>query len=103
MQEYCHTTVQFYICVDSHFEFWQKMSEGSVCDIILINLFKYLLLSTELMYLSLNKLTSMYGKGIVLILYTHCIKLKESHNHSFSFVFSYFSFVSNAKMSSFIP
>ena len=73
------------------------MSKGSVCDIILINLFKYLLLSTELMYLSLNKLTSMYGKEIVLILYIHCIKLKESHNHSLSFVFNYFSFVSNAK------
>ena len=38
---------------------------------LLINLFKYLQHLIELMYLSLNKLTSKYGK-IVLIFYIHC-------------------------------
>ena len=40
--------------------------------------------STELIYLSLNKLTSKYGERIVLIFYINCIKLEESQSHHFS-------------------
>ena len=35
------------------------------------------------MYLSLNKLKSLYGKTAVLIFYIHCIKLEESQSHHF--------------------
>ena len=54
------------------------------------------------MYHSLNKLTSKDGKRIVLIFYIHCIKIKESQSNRFPFIFSHFSFVSNA-MNFFIP
>ena len=56
---------------------------------ILINLFKYLKLLTALMYLSLNKLTSKYGKRVFLILQIHCIKF-------FPFILNCFSFVSKS-------
>ena len=63
---------------------------------LLINLFKYLQLLAELMYLSLNKLTSKYGKRIVLMFCIHCKELEESQSHHFPFIQSCFSFVSNA-------
>ena len=39
------------------------------------------------MYRSLYKLTSEYGKSIVLIFYIHCIKLEKSAGPSFPHLF----------------
>ena len=43
-----------------------------------MNLFKYLELLTELMYLCLNKLASM-DKELCLFIYIRCRRLEESH------------------------
>ena len=50
----------------------------------------------ELMYLSLIKLISKYGKRIFLIFYIHYIKLEKSQGHHFLFICGHFSFVRNA-------
>ena len=58
---------------------------------ILLNLFKYLELLEELVYLYLNKVTSKYmEKNFLIVLYTLSMMLESLFSHLFVVVFLFF-------------